>query len=54
MQKPLVRYNEMNYFLLYRYSSDYCEIQDVNSQFKILLVHSSDVSLIPSKSDPVQ
>ncbi|WP_175596830.1 hypothetical protein [Bacillus sp. MRMR6] len=48
MQKTLVQYNDMNYFLLYRYSSDYCEIQDINSQYKILLVHSSEISLLPS------
>ncbi|MBM7652278.1 hypothetical protein [Neobacillus cucumis] len=40
----LVKYNGKNYFLLHRYSSEYCEIQDTKNKFQILLVQYSELS----------
>ncbi|MCM3724732.1 hypothetical protein M3226_03350 [Neobacillus cucumis] len=44
MQDQLVQYNGKNYVLLYRYSSDYCEIQDTKNRYQILLVEYSKLS----------
>ncbi|WP_160719423.1 hypothetical protein [Bacillus sp. USDA818B3_A] len=44
MQKQLVEYNGRNYLLLHRYSSDYCEIQDTQYRYTILLVQYSELS----------
>lgn len=34
------------YVIVHRYSSDYCEIQEVNNPFNIVLVHISEITNI--------
>ncbi|MEH7118008.1 hypothetical protein V7128_11385 [Neobacillus vireti] len=44
MVNQLVQYNGKSYVLLYRYSSNYCEIQDTKNRYQILLVEYSELS----------
>ncbi|WP_180960465.1 hypothetical protein [Neobacillus cucumis] len=44
MKDQLVKYNGKKYVLLHRYTSDYCEIQDMKNKYHILLVEYSELS----------
>lgn len=46
MKNQLVQHKGKEYILRYRYSSDYCEIQDTFYRYHIILVHYSEITVI--------